>query len=246
MVALREKITAWLFVLNSCLRASNCSRRFSSPPGRLPAAGLLFGYSSFAAGSSAGRISALTPPQHLTGHLLLPYPPWLLLKLFGRLLVPARVCVWGAWPQSKPQGWMRSPGEEEAHCSAHTGAWHGAAQPGRDISIACCRVSVACCMLKAACQGCPIAPGTLHVSRCTLRVSRCSLRITWWWQHIRDIPVAHYMLHAAWQGQHIRDIPTPCCTLHLVWWGQPRRGAPIAQSMFHSGRCAAGEEECMG
>lgn len=31
MVALREKITAWLFVLNSCLRASNCSRRFSSP-----------------------------------------------------------------------------------------------------------------------------------------------------------------------------------------------------------------------
>lgn len=36
MVALREKITAWLFVLNSCLQASNCRMRFRPLLGRLP------------------------------------------------------------------------------------------------------------------------------------------------------------------------------------------------------------------
>ena len=75
MVALREKITAWLFVLNSCLRASNCSRRFSSLAGRLPAAGLLVGYGSFAAGSSAGGISALTPHRISQGVCFFPTLP---------------------------------------------------------------------------------------------------------------------------------------------------------------------------
>ena len=158
MVALREKITAWLFVLNSCLRASNCSQRFSSPAGRLPAAGLLFGYSSFAAGSSAGGNSALTPPPLLTGHLLFPHPPWLLLKLSRGLLVPARVGVQGARPPGKHQGWMHSPGEGGA-CSSGAPrnlAWGNTAWQGHPhcmLHVACCTLRVARCMMRAAHQG---------------------------------------------------------------------------------------------
>lgn len=61
MAALREKITAWLFVLNSCLRASNCSRRSSSPVGRLPAAGLLSATAPVQQGALRGDHSPDSP-----------------------------------------------------------------------------------------------------------------------------------------------------------------------------------------
>lgn len=54
MVALREKLTAWLFVLNSCLQASNRGVHGSRPPGGLPGAVLLPQPACLAAGCWAG------------------------------------------------------------------------------------------------------------------------------------------------------------------------------------------------
>lgn len=170
MVALREKITAWLFVLNSCLRASNCSRRFSSPAGRLPAAGLLFGYSSFAAGSLAGggdlspdplptaspRASAFSPPSTASAKTVLGAP---------------RSCKCEC-----PGG--TALGKEERAPPGHPETWHGARQPGRDVPVARCTLHVARggqptkdspvarCMVGAAQQGRP---------RCTLHLAPCML-----------------------------------------------------------------------
>lgn len=165
MVALREKITAWLFVLNSCLRASNCSRRFSSPAGRLPAAGLLFGYSSFAAGSLAGGISALTPSPPLpTGHLLFPHPPWLLLKLSWGLLAPASANIQGARPWGRRSALLRGtpkPGMGQ-HSLAGTSPLHVARCTGR----AAHQGQPCCCMVGAAQQGRPRC--MLHLAPCVL------------------------------------------------------------------------------
>lgn len=184
MVALREKITAWLFVLNSCLRASNCSRRFSSPAGRLPAAGLLFGYSSFAAGSLAGGgISALTPsPPLLPGHLLFPHPPRLLLKLSWGLLAPASANVQGARPWGRRSALLR-----------------GTPKPGmgQDSLAGTSPLHVARCTLHG--EGSPPRTALLHVA--------------WWGQPNRDVPAAPCTLHLACWVQPSGDVPTARCTL---------------------------------
>lgn len=107
MVALREKITAWLFVLNSCLRASNCSQGFSSlRAGCQPPASFLATAPSQQE-AQRGDLSPDTPPLHLTGHLLVPHPLWLLLKLSRRRRAPAP----GATANRKAPGMMLSHGE---------------------------------------------------------------------------------------------------------------------------------------
>lgn len=204
MVALREKITAWLFVLNSCLRASNCSRRFSSPAGRLPAAGLLFGYSSFAAGSLAGGISALTPSPPLpTGHLLFPHPPWLLLKLSWGLLAPASANIQGARPWGRRSALLRGtpkPGMGQ-HSLAGTSPLHVARCTGRAA-----HQGQPCCMLHGG--GSPTGTSPLHVAPRALRAG-CSPA------GMFPLPVARCAAGATQPGR--RDTRSDTGREHLGW-----------------------------
>lgn len=169
MVALREKITAWLFVLNSCLRASNCSRRSSSPVGRLPAAGLLLATAPVQQGALWGDHSPDSPTaSHRESASSTPsVAP-------AKTVLQAPRCGKGECPggtaPGKHQGWVHSPGEGEAALLGHLETWHGATQPVWDIPAACCRLHIACCMVRTAHQGCSC--GTLHLIHCTLHMAR--------------------------------------------------------------------------
>lgn len=232
MVALREKITAWLFVLNSCLRASNCSRRFSSPAGRLPGAGLLFGYSSFAAGSSAGGISALTPPTASHRAFAFCPPSMASAKTVSRAPCSGKggcpgSTATGQAPTMDAQPWGRGsvllrrtqkPGMGQ-HSLAGTSPFHGAHRV----------LHVACCPLRG--EGSPSGMSPLHLARRVFHNAPHTL-------HGGGSPPGTSLLHIARCTLYDGGSPAGTsplhvapCTLHLTpcMAGAAQQGLHVAQ-----------------